>query len=113
MMSDCIFCKIIAGDIPSHKVYEDDLIFAFNDIAPKADVHVLVIPKQHIARLDHATEADSALLSHLMLKLPEIAHSQGLDNGFRTIVNTGPGGGQEVDHLHFHILGGARMPGFQ
>ena len=112
-MSDCIFCKIIAGEIPSAKVYEDDLIYAFNDIAPKADVHVLVIPKQHIARLDQLTEQHSELMTHMLLKLPEVALSQGLDTGFRTIINTGPGGGQEVDHLHMHILGGAKLPGFQ
>lgn len=111
-MSDCIFCKIIAGDIPSSKVYEDDKIFAFKDINPKAEVHVLVIPKQHIARLDHLTEEHQALISHMMLKLPEIALSQGLETGFRTIINTGPGGGQEVDHLHIHILGGQGLPGF-
>ncbi len=112
-MSDCIFCKIIAGDIPSKKVYEDELIYAFNDIAPKADVHVLVIPKQHIARLDQAQPSDAELLSHLLLSLPKIALLKGLETGFRTILNTGPGGGQEVDHLHFHILGGKNLPGFQ
>jgi histidine triad (HIT) family protein len=111
-MSDCIFCKIITGEIPSNKVYEDEKIFAFKDINPKAAVHVLVIPKVHIARLDHLTDAHQDLISHMMLKLPEIAQSQGLDTGFRTIINTGPGGGQEVDHLHIHIMGGQGLPGF-
>jgi histidine triad (HIT) family protein len=111
-MSDCIFCKIIAGDIPSTKVFEDDLIYVFKDINPKAAVHLLVIPKRHIARLDHLTTEHQTLIAHMMLKLPELAESQGLTDGFRTIINTGPGGGQEVDHLHIHILGGSGLPGF-
>ncbi|HDY84654.1 MAG TPA: histidine triad nucleotide-binding protein [Methylophaga aminisulfidivorans] len=111
-MTDCLFCKIIAGDIPSTKVFEDDLIYVFKDINPKASVHILVIPKQHIARLDHANTEHADLLAHMMLSLPNLAKSQGLDDGFRTIINTGPGGGQEVDHLHIHILGGSHMPGF-
>lgn len=112
-MSDCIFCKIVDGDIPSSKVFEDDKIFVFKDIAPKADVHLLVVPKLHIARLDQAGEEHADLLAHMMLSLSDLAKQQGLDNGFRTIINTGPGGGQEVDHLHIHILGGNRLPGFK
>jgi histidine triad (HIT) family protein len=111
-MSDCIFCKIIAGEIPSSKVYEDDRILAFNDITPKASTHILVIPKKHIESLAHLEPADQELMGYITLKLPEIAKSQGLENGFRTIINTGPGGGQEVGHIHFHILGGSSMPGF-
>jgi len=111
-MSDCLFCKIVAGDIPSSKVYEDDLIFVFKDIAPKAEVHLLVIPKIHIESLDELTQEQQALIAHMMLKLPELARSQGLEHGFRTIINTGPGGGQEVGHLHIHILGGKGLPGF-
>jgi histidine triad (HIT) family protein len=111
-MSDCIFCKIIAGEIPSDKVYEDDQIYVFKDINPKAAVHLLVIPKVHIARLDELTDSDKDLIAYMMLKLPELAQSQGLNNGFRTIINTGPGGGQEVDHMHIHILGGSGLPGF-
>ena len=111
-MSDCLFCKIIAGDLPSSKVYEDDQTFVFKDINPAADVHILAIPKKHIKSLDEQTEADQVLLGYMMHKLPELAKSQGLDNGFRTIINTGPGGGQEVDHLHIHLLGGGRLPGF-
>jgi histidine triad (HIT) family protein len=111
-MSDCIFCKIVAGEIPSSKVYEDDLLYVFKDINPKADVHLLVIPKMHIARLDHANETHSDLLAKMLLILPKLAVSQGLNDGFRTIINTGPGGGQEVDHLHIHLLGGGNLPGF-
>lgn len=112
-MSDCLFCKILDGEIPSTKVFEDEQIYVFKDIYPKADVHLLVIPKIHISRLDNATQEHADLLSHMMLSLPALAKSQGLDNGFRSIVNTGPGGGQEVDHLHIHILGGGKLPGFQ
>lgn len=112
-MTDTLFLKIIAGEIPSDKVYEDDLIYAFKDIYPKADVHVLVVPKIHITSLDELTNDHSELMAHMMLKLKEIARSQGLTDGFRTIINTGPGGGQEVGHLHIHILGGPNLPGFQ
>lgn len=111
-MNDCLFCKIIAGEIPSTKVFEDDALFVFKDIKPKADVHLLVIPKQHIARLDELTTAHQTLIAQLFLSLPQLARSQGLNDGFRTIINTGPGGGQEVDHLHIHLLGGANLPGF-
>ena len=111
-MADCLFCKIIAGDIPSSTVYEDDKIFVFKDINPIADVHVLVVPKQHIKSLDEQSSADAALMGYMMGKLPELARSQGLDDGFRTIINTGPGGGQEVDHLHMHIIGGKHLPKF-
>ncbi len=111
-MSDCLFCKIVAGDIPSSKVYEDEQIFVFKDINPQATVHLLVIPKIHIKSLDELTLERQALIAHIMLKLPSLARSQGLDDGFRTIINTGPGGGQEVAHLHIHILGGKDLPGF-
>lgn len=111
-MTDCIFCKIITGDIPSSMVYEDELIYVFNDINPKAAVHLLIIPKQHIARLDHLDKSLETLIAHMFLKLSELATSQGLETGFRTIINTGPGGGQEVDHLHIHLLGGNDLPGF-
>lgn len=111
-MVDCLFCKIIAGDIPSSNVFEDDQIFVFKDINPKAEVHLLIIPKIHIDSLDELSEQHQPLISHMILKLPELARSQGLDDGFRTIINTGPGGGQEVGHLHIHILGGEGLPGF-
>lgn len=111
-MSDCIFCKIVAGEIPSARVYEDAEVIAFNDIHPKAQVHVLVVPRRHIASLNELTPADDALVAHLMRSLQVIAENQGLDRGFRSVINTGPGGGQEVPHLHVHILGGGRLPGF-
>jgi len=104
-MTDCLFCKIIAGDIPADKVYEDEALLAFKDIAPKAPVHVLVIPKQHIASLSELSEGDTAIISHLTLKLKDIAHSLGLERGFRVVINTDEFGGQEVPHLHYHILG--------
>jgi histidine triad (HIT) family protein len=111
-MTDCIFCKIVAGDIPSNKVYEDDQVYAFKDISPKAAVHLLLIPKIHIDSLDNLLGQHQTLLGHMMLKLSELAKSQGLNNGFRTIINTGPDGGQEVDHLHMHILGGKGLAKF-
>lgn len=108
-----IFGKILRGEIPSKKVYEDDKILAFHDIAPKAKVHVLVISKKHIPDLRQATAEDQALLGYMMLKLPEIAAKLGIkDDGFRVIANVGSNGGQEVPHLHFHILGGEKLRGF-
>lgn len=112
-MDDCLFCKIIANEIPSSKVYEDDNIFVFKDIYPKAEVHILVVPKKHIQSLDQLTNEHQSLISKILLKLPELARDQGLNDGFRTIINTGPGGGQEVGHLHLHILGGKNLPGFK
>lgn len=111
-MTDCIFCKIITGDIPSAKVYEDEQIFVFKDINPKAAVHLLVIPKIHLDSLDNLTDENQTLVGHMMLKLSELAQAQGLNNGFRTIINTGPDGGQEVGHLHIHILGGKGLAKF-
>ncbi|MBU1235746.1 MAG: histidine triad nucleotide-binding protein [Gammaproteobacteria bacterium] len=105
-MSDCIFCRIASGEIPSKKVYEDEDIFAFHDINPQAPVHFMVIPKQHIASLNEADMSHQAVLGKLMAKLGELARSQGLTDGFRTIINTGRVGRQEVYHLHIHILGG-------
>ncbi len=105
-MSDCIFCRIARGEIPSKKVYEDEDIFAFHDINPQAPVHFMVIPKQHIASLNEADASHQTVLGKLMSKLGELARSQGLTDGFRTIVNTGRIGRQEVYHLHVHILGG-------
>jgi histidine triad (HIT) family protein len=111
MTTDCIFCKIVAGELPAKKVYEDDQIIAFYDIHPKASVHLLVIPKKHIETLNELTSEDSALISQLVLALPEIAAQQNLE-GFRVVVNNGPGSGQIVYHLHFHILGGKQIPSF-
>lgn len=107
-MTDCLFCKIVAGDIPADIVYRDDQITAFRDINPKAAVHLLVIPNHHIASLDDLTEQDTSWVTHLTRMLPVIARENGLREGFRTVVNTGPGGGQEVPHLHYHILGDVR-----
>ncbi|PWK48583.1 histidine triad nucleotide-binding protein [Pleionea mediterranea] len=109
-MNDCLFCKIIDGDIPSKKVYEDDLLFAFHDISPKAPTHVLLIPKKHIDSLNQAQEDDKDLMAHALLTIPKVAKQLGLDEGYRTILNTEKGGGQEVFHIHFHILGGGSMP---
>jgi histidine triad (HIT) family protein len=111
-MTDCLFCKIVAGDIPADKVYEDDQVVVFKDIYPKASVHLLMIPRQHIASLDDVNESHDALMAHMLRLLPRIAKEQGLDTGFRTIINTGPGGGQEIYHLHLHLMGGQHMPGF-
>ncbi|GAA4358597.1 histidine triad nucleotide-binding protein [Kangiella marina] len=110
-MSDCIFCKIIDGDIPSEKVYEDDKIYVFKDIAPKTPVHLLMIPKKHIASLAEVKDDDQELLGYMMRKVPQIAHEAGCEKGFRTVINTGDEGGQEVYHIHIHILGGGgKMP---
>ena len=111
-MSDCLFCKIIAGDIPADIVYQDDELLVFKDINPKADVHLLMIPKQHIDSLVQLNASHHDLISKMMLKLPQLAKDQGLDGGFRTIINTGKEGGQEVFHLHMHLLGGKNLPGF-
>lgn len=105
-MSDCIFCKIVHGEIPCKKVYEDEDILAFHDIHPQAPVHFMVIPKRHIASLAEVGPDDAPLMGRLFAKLGELAKSQGLTEGFRTIVNTGRIGRQEVYHLHVHVLGG-------
>ena len=107
---DCLFCKIAAGEIPSNKVYEDDKILAFHDIAPAAPVHVLLIPRKPIPSIAAATAEDAALLAHLMLKVGDIARAEGLEaGGFRTVLNTGDDGGQTVPHLHIHIIGGRSL----
>jgi histidine triad (HIT) family protein len=111
-MKDCLFCKIAAGEIPAAKVFEDDQVVVFKDIHPKADVHLLMVPRVHIASLDDLDESHDAVMSHMMRLLPRIAKEQGLNTGFRTIINTGPGGGQEIYHLHLHLMGGRRLPGF-
>ena len=111
-MSDCLFCKIIAGEIPADIVYEDDKILVFKDIYPKAEVHLLMIPKLHIESLAKLDQSHNDLMSYMMLKLPELANDQGLTGGFRTIINTGKKGGQVVFHLHIHLLGGNNLPGF-
>lgn len=110
MADDCIFCKIVRGEIPCRKVYEDDELFAFHDIHPAAPVHFMVIPKLHVASLMETDDSHAALLGRIMAMAPRLAKEQGLDNGFRTIINTGEGGGQEVYHLHIHVIGGGKLP---
>ena len=105
-MENCLFCKIVAGHIPSTKVYEDDCVLAFRDINPLAPVHVLVIPKTHIADTNGITAENSALIAHIFEVIPRIAEAEGLVNGYRVVSNCGPDSGQMVPHLHFHILGG-------
>jgi histidine triad (HIT) family protein len=109
MAADCLFCRIVAGTIPSTKVFEDDRALAFRDLHPAAPVHVLVIPKEHIASTAHAAETHEALLGHLMLTAARLAEQEGLTKGFRIIANTGADGGQTVDHLHLHVLGGRSL----
>ncbi len=108
-MTDTIFSKIIRREIPADIVYEDDLCLAFRDIAPQAPIHILVIPKKAIPKLADATSDDHALMGHLLLKVKQVAEEAGLDNGYRVVINTGVDGGQTVDHLHLHILGGRYM----
>lgn len=107
---DCIFCKIIAGEIPSSKVYEDEKILAFKDINPMAPVHVLVIPKIHIASCDEINGENSAYVAHIFENIPAIAKEAGCTNGYRVITNCGEDAKQSVKHLHFHILGGKSLP---
>ena len=108
----CLFCKISAGTIPSQKVYEDDELFAFHDIHPHAPVHFLIIPKAHIPSMAHVGPEHAALLGRMMVLAPQLAIAQGCnpypEGGFRIMTNTGVEGGQEVQHLHFHVIGGAR-----
>lgn len=110
-MEDCIFCKIIKGEIPSKKVYEDDKVVAFYDISPIAKIHVLVIPKIHMASLQDLKEENKDLLYHIFEKINEVAKIVGVDKtGYRVISNVGEDAGQAVKHLHFHILGGEKLP---
>ena len=108
-MTNCLFCKIIAGQIPSNKVYEDEAVFAFRDINPQAKTHVLIVPKAHIASCADISAENSSVVAHIFEVIPKIAASEGLDNGFRVITNSGPDACQSVHHLHFHVLGGEQM----
>ena len=108
-MSDCIFCKIAAGEIPSTCVYEDADVFAFRDINPQAPVHVLVIPKTHIGSMDELNAENAAIAAKCLAVIPQVAAKEGLTNGYRVISNCGADAGQTVHHLHFHVLGGAKM----
>lgn len=104
--SNCIFCKIRDGQIPSDQVYSDEQVIVFKDINPKAPVHLLIIPREHIESLSQLEERHANLIAHIMLLLPKLAQAQGLREGFRTMINTGPASGQIVFHLHVHLLGG-------
>lgn len=106
-MDNCIFCRIVKGEIPCSKVHEDEEFLVFKDIAPKAPVHLLIIPKQHIVSLAQTTQSDAALLGRMLALVPVVAKQAGCEDGFRTIINTGRVGGQEVYHLHIHVLGGS------
>jgi histidine triad (HIT) family protein len=109
-MEDCIFCKIINKDIPANTVYQDNLITAFEDINPKAPVHILIISKEHFASLNEIPEDRKELIGHLVLKAKEIAQEKGIaDKGYRIVLNTGRDSGQDVHHIHFHLLGGRQM----
>ena len=106
---DCIFCKIVAGEIPSKKVYENDNVLAFHDINPQAPVHIIVIPKQHIKSADEINKFNSTLIANVFEAIPEIARVAGLENGYRVITNCGSDGCQSVGHIHFHVLGGKKL----
>ena len=108
-MNDCLFCKIVAGVIPSTKVYEDETVLAFRDIAPMAPTHILVIPKTHIASVAEVTAENSGVVAHIFEVIAQIAKAEGLEDGFRVVSNCGPHAGQTVHHLHFHILGGKQL----
>ena len=108
-MNDCLFCKIVAGVIPSTKVYEDETVLAFRDIAPMAPTHILVIPKTHIASAADVTAENSGVVAHIFEVIAQIAKSEGLEDGFRVVSNCGAHAGQTVHHLHFHILGGKQL----
>lgn len=108
-MENCLFCKIIAGDIPSTKVYEDDFVLAFRDIAPQAPTHILVIPKTHIASVAEITAENSGVVAHIFAVIAKVAAQEGLEKGYRVVSNCGDHAGQTVHHLHFHILGGKQL----
>ena len=110
-MENCLFCKIVAGVIPSTKVYEDETVLAFRDIAPQAPTHILVIPKAHIGSVAELTAENSAVVAHIFEVIPQIAAAEGLNKGFRVVSNCGEHGCQSVKHLHFHILGGKQLVG--
>ena len=109
-MSDCLFCKIVAGEIPSTKVYEDDAVYAFRDINPMAPAHVLIVPKQHLASADEVCAENASCVARIFEAIPKIAAAEGLSNGYRVITNCGEDGCQSVKHLHFHLLGGKKLP---
>jgi histidine triad (HIT) family protein len=109
MSSDCLFCKIVSGVIPAEKIYEDEVSVAFRDINPQAQTHILIVPKAHIESLANVGLEHTDLLGKLIANAAEIARKQKLDRGFRVVINTGPEGGQTVNHLHMHVIGGRHM----
>ena len=111
-MSDCLFCKIISGEIPSQKVYEDDQCFAFKDIAPMAPVHFLVVPKAHFASAAEVTEENEALIGHIYTVIAKLAKEMGFADGYRVVTNAGALAGQTVHHIHFHVLSGKQLGAF-
>ena len=108
-MADCLFCRVIRGEIPSKKVYEDDRVYAFEDINPQAPTHFLIIPKQHIPGLKEAKPEDAEIIGYLNLVAAKLAEQRNLNNGYRTVLNVGPDAGQSVFHIHLHLLGGRHM----
>lgn len=108
-MEPCLFCRIAGGEIPSEKVYEDEFVYAFEDINPQAPVHVLIVPKRHIARVEDLCHSDAETAGRLLTAAAEIAKQKGLTNGFRAVFNNGADGGQEVEHIHLHLIGGVKM----
>ncbi|MGH9513777.1 MAG: histidine triad nucleotide-binding protein [Terriglobales bacterium] len=108
-MSDCIFCRIISGEVPSKKVYEDDYVFAFEDLNPQGPTHVLIIPKKHIVGLKEASAEDAEIIGRCHIAAAQIGRQRGIENGYRTVLNVGPGAGQSVFHLHVHLIGGRKL----
>jgi histidine triad (HIT) family protein len=108
-MKDCLFCRIVAGEIPARKVYEDEHTYAFEDINPQAPTHVLVVPKQHITGLKEASAEDAETIGRCHLAAAQLARQRGIENGYRTVLNVGPGAGQSVFHLHVHLIGGRNL----
>ncbi len=109
-MDECLFCRIIKGEIPCTKVYEDEMVFSFKDIDPKAPVHVLVLPKKHISSLNEVTKDDSEIIAHIFMVIEKLAKELGIsESGYRVVSNCGEDGGQSVSHIHFHLLGGRSL----
>ena len=108
-MKDCLFCRIVAGEIPARKVYEDEHTYAFEDINPQAPTHVLVVPQQHITGLKEASAEDAETIGRCHLAAAQLARQRGIENGYRTVLNVGPGAGQSVFHLHVHLIGGRNL----
>jgi histidine triad (HIT) family protein len=111
MSQDCLFCKIVAGELPSDEVYSDEHVYAFRDINPVAPSHVLIVPRRHIASLREVEDGDTELLGQMLVAARKIAEQEGLPNGYRVLTNTGPDSGQVVHHLHFHVIGGHKLKG--